>query len=125
MKENKDNSLDLSKHIDSYKIDPFVNAELTLETIGFFSPSTTRLRQTVKQKILTGKNSAGEIETHTVEISPNLKYGLPITADLDFYRAFQEILHDLHRKRVGLSAFADAAISSRLPAALGSRVGSW
>lgn len=71
-----------------------IPAEVTLETIGFFTPSSKRLKKKVKTLTFAFRNPAGEGETTTVEIIPNVKVGLPITIDLDYYRAFQKVLFE-------------------------------
>jgi hypothetical protein len=72
----------------------FIPAEVTLETIGFFTPSSKRLKYEIKEMTFGYRNSLGETETTKVEIVPNVKVGLPITVDLDYYRAFQKVLYE-------------------------------
>lgn len=72
----------------------FIPAEVSLETIGFFTPSSKRLKHTIKEKTVTQKNKQGELVTKTLKIIPSLDLGLPITIDLDYYRAFQKILYE-------------------------------
>lgn len=74
----------------------YVRAEMFLENIGFFTPSSTRIKtQNEKEKVL-GKKTAldGTEKIIKVVVSPNAKLGLPVTSDLDYYRAFLKILDD-------------------------------
>lgn len=71
-----------------------IPAEVSLETIGFFTPSSKRLKHAVKEKTVIQKNKEGELLTKTLKIIPSLDLGLPISVDLDYYRAFQKILYE-------------------------------
>lgn len=74
----------------------YVPAEAFLESVGFFTPSSKRIRhQYTKQKTLGEKTTSdGSTKTVRVAISANHELGLPITSDLDYYRAFLKILDD-------------------------------
>lgn len=70
----------------------FIPAEITLENIGYFIPSTTRKStREVKHKKITTRNHQGREIELKVDISPSVKHGLPVTIDFDYYRAFQKI----------------------------------
>lgn len=75
----------------------YVPSEAFLESVGFFTPSSKRIRhQYSKQKTLGEKATAdGSTKTVRVAISANHELGLPITSDLDYYRAFLKILDDI------------------------------
>jgi hypothetical protein len=69
-------------------------AEVFLENMGFFTPSSKRIRGIyTKEKILGERiGTDGNTHTLTVEIVASHTLGLPITSDLDYYRAFLKIL---------------------------------
>ena len=68
----------------------YIQAEAFLEVSGFFTPSSKRIRRiyTKEKKLREYTNEQGKQRTLKVEISANHKLGLPITSDLDYYRAF-------------------------------------
>lgn len=72
-------------------------AEVAFENIGYFTPSSKRLKGvTTKEKVVAERtNPDGTRIRLTVQIIGTGKYGLPITADLDYYRAFLKLLDDL------------------------------
>jgi hypothetical protein len=78
-----------------------VPAEVFLETLGFFTPSSKRIRGiSHKDKVIgTHTTADGRHETLRVTIRARQDVGLPITSDLDYYRAF-------------LKMFAEAVMSS-------------
>ena len=75
----------------------YIPAEVFLENMGFFSPSSKRIKGIyVKEKRVGEKVDAnGMRHTLTVEISANHKLGLPVTSDLDYYRAFLKICDEV------------------------------
>jgi hypothetical protein len=75
----------------------YIPAEVFLENMGFFSPSSKRIKGIyVKEKRVGEKVAAnGMRHTLTVEISANHKLGLPVTSDLDYYRAFLKICDEV------------------------------
>ena len=79
----------------------YVRTEITLEALGFFSPSSKRIKNIyIKQKTLKARPTAdGRKKDLTVTISANHELGLPITLDQDFYRAFLKILDESGRPR--------------------------
>jgi hypothetical protein len=71
-----------------------IPAEVFLETLGFFTPSSKRIGGIyIKEKVV-GTRVAADGTTRLIKtkISANHELGLPITADLDYYRAFLKIL---------------------------------
>jgi hypothetical protein len=75
----------------------YVPAEAFLETIGYFTPSSKRIRrQWVKEKTL-GERTTGDGTTKTLKtrVSANHDLGLPITSDQDYYRAFLKLCDEL------------------------------
>lgn len=71
-----------------------IPAEVFLETMGFFTPSSKRIRGIYRKEKVLGERSSPDGTTRTlkVEIVANHTLGLPITSDLDYYRAFLKIL---------------------------------
>ncbi len=72
----------------------FVKAEKNLETLGFFTPSTSKgaMKRANEKVISITTTVEGKKVKASATILPSAKYGLPDTADLDKYRAFQKIL---------------------------------
>lgn len=75
----------------------YVSGEAFLETIGFFTPSSKRIRhQYVKEKALGERTTAdGTTKTLKTRVSANHELGLPITSDQDYYRAFLKICDEV------------------------------
>jgi hypothetical protein len=73
-----------------------IPAEVFLENLGFFTPSSKRIRGIYMKEKVVGTRVAANGTPHmiTTKISANHELGLPITADLDYYRAFLKILVD-------------------------------
>ncbi|MEP7308632.1 MAG: replication initiator protein A [Acidobacteriota bacterium] len=76
----------------------FVKIEKNLASLGFFTPSSKRVRNEKSKnvtfiKVIDGKR----IEAKAI-IAPATLYGLPITADQDKYLAFQKLLNDQQRR---------------------------
>src|SRR5260370_26619126 len=90
---------DQHKEASPVKQRDFVKVEKNLSTLGFFTPSKSRGKVEVREKTIRFKR---EIEGKTFEaeatILPSAKYGLPTTADLDKYLAFQKLLNDIRAK---------------------------
>ncbi len=83
-----------AKPVKSSKVDlsyDLVRAEMALENIGFFTPSKIKLEHHIKVKTFEYRYE-DDCLTTTVKIKPDIELGLPITVDLDYYRAFQKIL---------------------------------
>ena len=74
------------------EISEYIPCEMFLESTGFFSPSSRRIKTIFKkEKILRRKNQLGQIEESTVAIRAIHDVGLPSTFDQDLYRAFLKI----------------------------------
>jgi hypothetical protein len=71
--------------------------EVAFEHIGYFTPASKRIKGiTTKEKVVAERtNPDGTRTVLTVHILGTGKYGLPITADLDYYRAFLKLLDKL------------------------------
>jgi hypothetical protein len=71
--------------------------EVAFEHIGYFTPASKRIKDiTTKEKILAERvNPDGTRTVFKVRILGTGHYGLPITSDLDYYRAFLKLLDDL------------------------------
>ena len=74
----------------------YIPAEVSLENLGFFTPSSKRIKTIyVKEKVLGDKiGPDGTKRTVKAKISANHELGLPITSDLDYYRAFLKICYE-------------------------------
>lgn len=77
-------------------IPDYIPAEMFLENCGFFTPSSTRIKSQVeKEKILAERTEEdGTKKIIKVQVTANAKLGLPITSDLDYYRAFLKVLDE-------------------------------
>ena len=71
----------------------YIQAEAFLEMSGFFTPSSKRIKNIyVKEKKLREYvDEQGKKRILKVAIHANHTWGLPITSDLDYYRAFLKI----------------------------------
>jgi hypothetical protein len=71
----------------------YIQAEAFLEMSGFFTPSSKRIKSiyTKEKKLREYTDEQGKRRTLKVEIIATHKLGLPITSDLDYYRAFLKI----------------------------------
>jgi hypothetical protein len=71
----------------------YIRAEAFLEVSGFFTPSSKRIKSIyVKEKKLREYvDELGKRRIIKVAIHANHTWGLPITSDLDYYRAFLKI----------------------------------
>jgi hypothetical protein len=75
----------------------YIPAEVFLENMGFFTPSSKRIKGIYAKEKRVGEriNTDGTRHTLNIEISANHKLGLPITSDLDYYRAFLKICDEV------------------------------
>ncbi len=78
-----------------------VRVEKNLNTFGFFTPSSKRLRVQSKRVELQVRTDDGKRIQAKATIFPAAELGLPTTADQDKYFAFQKVLDGI-RKRDGL-----------------------
>jgi Replication initiator protein A len=71
-----------------------IPAEVFLENMGFFTPSSKRIRGVYRKEKVLGERIGpdGTKRLLKVDIVANHTLGLPITSDLDYYRAFLKIL---------------------------------
>src|SRR5262249_54013949 len=76
----------------------FIKVEKNLASLGFFTPSTKKIRLTRQKKIsITRQADGSRIEIRAV-ILPSAAYGLPITGDQDKYFALQKIICNIRRR---------------------------
>lgn len=75
----------------------YVPTEVFLETCGFFTPSSKRIKGTyTKEKTIAYKTLPdGKKQPVKVKISANHELGLPITSDEDYWHAFEKILSEI------------------------------
>jgi hypothetical protein len=75
----------------------FVRMEKNIAAFGFFTPSSKRIKNVPKIIRFTQTIDGNRVEAE-VKISPNVEYGIPITADQDKYLAFQKIIERCKRE---------------------------
>jgi hypothetical protein len=75
----------------------YIQAEAFLEVSGYFTPSSKRIKSiyTKEKKIREYVDAQGTKRTIKTKISANHELGLPITSDLDYYRAFLKICDEI------------------------------
>jgi hypothetical protein len=78
-----------------------IPAEVFLETLGFFTPSSKRIQGIGCKDTVVGahRSAAGTQDALRVTIRARPDLGLPITSDLDYYRAFLRIMAEAVRAR--------------------------
>src|SRR5580704_7538118 len=76
----------------------FVKVEKNLASLGFFTPSSKRLRNAQEKSFTITTVTDGRRLELKGTIIPSAKYGLPITADQDKWIALCKILTDIIRK---------------------------
>lgn len=76
----------------------FVKVEKNLASLGFFTPSSKRLRNAQEKTFTITTVENGQRIELKGSIIPSAKYGLPITADQDKWIALCKILSDIIRK---------------------------
>ncbi len=76
----------------------FVKVEKNLASLGFFTPSSKRLRNAQEKSFTITTIVDGQRLELKGTIIPSAKYGLPITADQDKWIALCKILTDIMRK---------------------------
>ena len=75
----------------------YIQAEAFLEVSGYFTLSSKRIRgiYTKEKKLRDYIDAQGNKRTLKVKITADHELGLPITSDLDYYRAFLKILDEI------------------------------
>src|SRR5579872_6514771 len=73
----------------------FVKVEKNLASLGFFTPSSKRLRNAQEKSFTITTVADGQRLELKGTIIPSAKYGLPITADQDKWIALCKILTDI------------------------------
>src|SRR6202790_5778306 len=76
----------------------FVKVEKNLASLGFFTPSSKRLRNAQEKSFTITTVADGKRMELKGTIIPSAKYGLPITADQDKWIALCNILTDILTK---------------------------
>ncbi|MDP2896372.1 MAG: replication initiator protein A [bacterium] len=77
----------------------FIKVEKNLASLGFFTPSSKRIKDAKAKTVNFTKIIDGKRIEAKVTIAPAAIYGLPITSDQDRYFAFQKILFDTQRQQ--------------------------
>ncbi len=74
------------------KVPEYIKTEMFLEGSGYFTPSSKRIKNiTKKEKVVRIVNPDGSTAIKKGGVFANSEYGLPITSDFDYYRAFLKI----------------------------------
>jgi hypothetical protein len=76
----------------STQTDAFIKVEKNLVSLGFFSPSSKRARNTRSKTISFTRQIEGKRIEVKATIAPSSLYGLPIIADQDKWFAFEQII---------------------------------
>jgi hypothetical protein len=77
----------------------FIKVEKNLASLGFFTPSSRKIRGSKQKKVSITRQADGRrVEVRAV-ILPSAAYGLPITGDQDKYFALQKIICDIRRQK--------------------------
>ena len=76
----------------------FVKVEKNLASLGFFTPSSKRVKNEKGKTITFVKVIDGKRVEATATIAPAALFGLPITADQDKYLALQKLLNDIQQR---------------------------
>jgi len=75
----------------------FAKVEKSLISLGFFTPSSRRIKDQKIKRISFVREIAGKKVEGTAEFHPSAALGLPITADQDKFLALQDIITNLPR----------------------------
>jgi hypothetical protein len=76
----------------------FIKVEKNLTSLGFFTPTSKRLRNSQGKTFTLTTNAGGTRIEMRGSIIPSVKYGLPVTADQDKWLALCKILTDILQK---------------------------
>jgi hypothetical protein len=77
----------------------FTKIEKNLASLGFFTPSSKRIKDTKAKTITFAKTIDGNRVEARATILPAALYGLPVTADQDKYFALQKIITDIQQRQ--------------------------
>ena len=75
----------------------YIRSEAFLEVSGFFTPSSKRIENIYikEKKVREYVDNHGKKRVLKTKISANYELGLPVTSDLDYYRAFLKICDEI------------------------------
>src|SRR5579862_8276516 len=85
----------IQNHQETLPATEFVKVEKNLASLGFFTPSSKRLRNAQEKSFTITTVTDGQRLELKGTIIPSAKYGLPITADQDKWIALCKILTDI------------------------------
>ena len=77
----------------------FIHIEKNLAALGFFTPSSKRIKGSKKKTILFSKEINGKRVEVRANILPSAEYGLPVTADQDKYLALMKIISESQSRK--------------------------
>jgi hypothetical protein len=108
----------LSLTLETTRVTDFVKVEANLASLGFFTPSSKRIRSTTSKVVSLTRTIGGKRVKVSATIVPAAMYGLPVTADQDKYLALMKIISEV-RRRSGKVSNPVAFSSAELLAVLG------
>lgn len=86
--------IEATQDTDSFTTSDFIKVEKNLTSLGFFTPSTHKIRTPQAKEVSFTRTHEGKREKVSVTIAPSVLSSLPTTADQDKYLAFQKIITD-------------------------------
>lgn len=98
----------------------FVRIEKDLIELGFFTPSSKKIRGVKKKVMAVSRDIGGKKVEGELTIIPSAAYGLPITADQDKYLAIKKLQKDIVRE-VGQLTNPTAISSAQLNRLMGKK----
>ncbi|MBA3438891.1 MAG: replication initiator protein A [Pyrinomonadaceae bacterium] len=86
--------IEATQETSGFTTSDFIKVEKNLTSLGFFTPSTHKIRTPQAKEVSFTRTHEGKRERVSVTIAPSVLSSLPTTADQDKYLAFQKIITD-------------------------------
>lgn len=86
--------IEATQETNGFATSDFIKVEKNLTSLGFFTPSTHKIRTPQAKEVSFTRTHEGKREKVSVTIAPSVLSSLPTTADQDKYLAFQKIITD-------------------------------
>ena len=86
--------IEAAQETEGFTTSDFIKVEKNLTSLGFFTPSTHKIRTPQAKEVSFTRTHEGKREKVSVTIAPSVLSSLPTTADQDKYLAFQKIITD-------------------------------
>lgn len=95
--ENKSVAIQLEQGKPLTELPDYILTEVFLENIGYFTPSSKRIKGEKEKIVELGERQTadGLKKPVVIAIRPLAALGLPVTSDLDYYRAFLKICDEV------------------------------